>query len=126
MLHRFAAFLGLANINTFVSPYLYHIYGDSSGAYERCFHDITLGNNGLSVFGQGPVYPCLVGYDNATGLGSINGIELAAEIKNLIDSSAVTYDIPPYGQPLYLSRLSAPKSLGHSQLQFKILNNKNK
>jgi len=57
----FAAFLAAGNIKTFVNPALYK-------APTNCFNDITVGTNGAFVTKKG--------YDNCTGLGSINGKNL--------------------------------------------------
>jgi hypothetical protein len=51
----------------FANPALYEI-AQSSSAYANDFHDITMGNNGY--------YPAEPGFDDATGLGSLNGLNL--------------------------------------------------
>jgi kumamolisin len=56
-----AAFLAAAGISTFVNPLLYN-------APSNCFHDIQAGSNGN--------FTSTGGYDNCTGLGSINGANL--------------------------------------------------
>ena len=53
-----AAFLVATGISRFVNPILY-------AAPSTCLHDITVGTNGS--------YNCKVGYDNCTGLGTLNG-----------------------------------------------------
>lgn len=50
----------------FVNPALYEIAHSGSYAYD--FHDITVGNNGY--------YPAEPGFDDATGLGSPEGLNL--------------------------------------------------
>jgi len=50
----------------FANPALYEIA--HSGSYASDFHDITMGNNGY--------YPAEPGFDDATGLGSLNGLNL--------------------------------------------------
>ena len=57
----FAAFLLAANVSAFINPTLYN-------APSNCFHDILLGSNGN--------FTSTGGYDNCTGLGSINGANL--------------------------------------------------
>jgi kumamolisin len=50
----------------FANPMLYQLA--QSGSYASDFHDITMGNNGY--------YPAEPGFDDATGLGSFNGLNL--------------------------------------------------
>jgi len=58
----YAGFIASLNINFFILPYIY-TYGSTS------FHDVRVGNNGG--------YTAKVGYDNNTGLGSLNGSVIA-------------------------------------------------
>jgi subtilase family serine protease len=55
--------------NGFVNPALYAIAGTSTTEYDFAFHDIILGENLAYVAGTG--------YDDATGIGSTQGFELA-------------------------------------------------
>ena len=56
-----------------MNPVLYQIA--QSSHYANDFHDITTGTNNLGVAGN-PDYPAGPGYDDATGLGSFNGLNL--------------------------------------------------
>ncbi len=75
-----AALVALSNASSacdgqtvgFANPALYSIAGTD---YAGAFHDITVGNNDYSQT-NGGLYPALVGYDMATGLGSPNGTVL--------------------------------------------------
>jgi uncharacterized protein YjdB len=58
----FAGFLASINCKTFINPLLYQ-------ASASCFHDIISGSNGS--------FTARSGYDSCTGLGSINGVNLA-------------------------------------------------
>uniref|UniRef100_A0A6C0KGJ5 Peptidase S53 domain-containing protein n=1 Tax=viral metagenome TaxID=1070528 RepID=A0A6C0KGJ5_9ZZZZ len=58
-----AGYLATINASTFINPLLY------TAPYGTCFHDIVSGSNGS--------YSAKVGYDDCTGLGSINGTSLA-------------------------------------------------
>jgi uncharacterized protein YjdB len=60
-----AAFIALVNANLFITPLLY-------SAPSSNFHDVLTGSNGA--------YTSKTGYDNTTGLGSILGTSLAAQI----------------------------------------------
>lgn len=66
----------------FANPPLYAIA--SGASYAADFHDVTTGNN--------LVYSAHVGYDNATGWGSFNGINL---FDNLTNSSPTPPPPPP-------------------------------
>jgi uncharacterized protein YjdB len=57
----FAGFLATINYSGFINNRLYNLN-------KSCFNDITSGNNGG--------YNANIGYDNCTGLGSINGVNL--------------------------------------------------
>ena len=57
-----AGFLATINVSTFINPLLY-------SAPRTCFNDIVSGSNGT--------YSAKVGYDDCTGLGSINGTTLS-------------------------------------------------
>jgi uncharacterized protein YjdB len=65
----FAGFLAATNIRTFINPRLY-----TAGA--ACFRDVTSGSNGQ--------YKARSGYDNCTGLGSINGLALFNTFGNVL------------------------------------------
>jgi len=67
-----AAFFALCNVKTFINPILY-------SAPKNCFYDITSGNNGG--------YKTKSGYDNCTGLGSINGVKLAELLTKPINTT---------------------------------------
>ena len=56
----------------FISPTLYAL--ETNAGYTQDFHDITTGNN---LF-----YSAGGGYDNATGLGSFNGLNLFNQLTN--------------------------------------------
>lgn len=60
-----AAFFALCNKKQSLTEKLYT-------ASNTCFHDITSGSNGY--------YNCKVGYDNCTGNGSINGVNLLSNL----------------------------------------------
>ena len=70
-----AGFLGSINCRTFINPLLYQVSSTS-------YHDITTGSNGA--------YSGRAGYDNCTGLGSINGANLASSITYLLNTVSVT------------------------------------
>ena len=57
----------------FVNTALYQLAQNSSN-YARDFHDISTGNNGY--------YPAEPGFDDATGLGSFNGLNLYNDLVN--------------------------------------------
>jgi len=61
----------------FVSPLLYQIASGTS--YSNDFHDITSGNNDYKNLHQGK-YPATPVYDLATGLGSYNAANMAADL----------------------------------------------
>ena len=56
----FAGFVALTGLKTFINPILYS---------NTCFHDITVGSNSIGKRGQ---YYAKPGYDNCTGLGSMD------------------------------------------------------
>jgi len=74
----FAAFLAAGNIQTFVNPSLYT-------APTNCFNDITVGSNGAFI--------TKTGYDNCTGLGSINGKNLLTFLSVPVLVSGLTLNI---------------------------------
>jgi hypothetical protein len=83
-----AAFMALTNEESikaggfnigFVNPLLYQIASNPT-SYANDFHDITTGNN---AFNGATVYPATTAYDMATGLGSFNAANLAADLVNL-------------------------------------------
>jgi Pro-kumamolisin, activation domain len=61
----------------FVNPLLYQIA--SGASYSKDFHDITTGNNDYKNLQAGK-YPATPVYDLATGLGSYNAANLAADL----------------------------------------------
>ena len=67
-----AGFLAAINYNSFINPKLY-------AAAASSYHDIVSGSNG--GFSAG------VGYDNCTGFGSFNGVNLASALNNVIATS---------------------------------------
>jgi hypothetical protein len=80
----FAALTALINASSgcggtpvgFANPVL---YGSAAGAYSSEFNDVVSGSNDVSGSG---LYPSGLGYDMATGLGSPQGAQLAANICN--------------------------------------------
>ncbi len=72
----------------FVSPLLYQIAGNSA-QYRSDFHDITQGNNDFSNYQNG-LYPATTGYDLASGLGSYDAANLAADLSALNGQRAAT------------------------------------
>jgi len=64
-----AAYLAAIDCKVFINPKIYT-------ATANCFHDITVGTNG--GFNAG------AGYDNCTGLGTINGVNLRATLNNVL------------------------------------------
>jgi len=69
---------GLSAIG-YLNPTIYEIA--ESGDYSSTFHDITSGiNNSYANFAGNDYYPAKTGYDDATGLGSFNGLGLYNEL----------------------------------------------
>lgn len=56
----FAGFVALTGIKTFINPVLYS---------NTCYHDITIGSNSIGLRGE---YFAKPGFDNCTGLGSMD------------------------------------------------------
>jgi subtilase family serine protease len=56
----FAGFIALTGLRTFINPLLYS---------NTCYHDITIGSNSIGTRGQ---YFAKPGFDNCTGLGSVD------------------------------------------------------
>jgi kumamolisin len=56
----FAGFIALTGLKTFINPILYS---------NTCYHDITVGSNSIGLRGE---YFAKPGYDNCTGLGSMD------------------------------------------------------
>ena len=56
----FAGFIALTGLTTFINPLLYS---------NTCYHDITIGSNSIGIRGQ---YFAKPGFDNCTGLGSVD------------------------------------------------------
>jgi exonuclease VII small subunit len=74
-----AGFVAAAGINKFINPYIYSLYLTN----RIDFNDIDVGNNGY--------YEARSGYDCCTGLGSINGINLACDLIQSISGSSPSY-----------------------------------
>ena len=55
----FAGFIALSGIKTFINPLLYS---------NTCYHDIKLGSNAINI----PGYSATLGYDNCSGIGSMD------------------------------------------------------
>ncbi|MFL5664658.1 MAG: protease pro-enzyme activation domain-containing protein [Ktedonobacteraceae bacterium] len=71
----------------FVNPLLYQL-ASSPTSYANDFHDVTTsGNNDYNNL-HGGLYPVTTGYDMATGLGSFNAANLAADLVNLALSAS--------------------------------------
>ena len=70
-----AAYIAAAGIKTFFNTILYSLKPAS-------FHDVVSGSNGS--------YSATIGYDNTTGLGSLNGLECTTQVKNWISASSLT------------------------------------
>ena len=88
-----------------VNSALYQIAQSSN--YANDFHDITTGNNGY--------YPAEPGFDDATGLGSFNGLNLYNDlVKNSVAVTALQYqpDLRPQGVCSQVILLSWNSSLG--------------
>jgi uncharacterized protein YjdB len=77
----FTGFLMCAGANTFANPALY-------AAASSCFHDVTSGNNGGYTTGAG--------YDNCTGRGSINGVNLANAIAPPLSVTSVSLNVSTF------------------------------
>jgi uncharacterized protein YjdB len=75
-----AGFLACIRCSTFINPLLYQIATSSSAS--SCFHDMTSGSNGS--------YSAHTGYDDCTGWGSINGVNLANAISALLNTVSVS------------------------------------
>jgi len=77
----FTGFLACAGVNTFVNSALY-------AAPSSCFHDVISGNNGGYTTGTG--------YDNCTGRGSINGVNLANAIVTPLSVTSVSLNVSTF------------------------------
>ncbi len=67
----------------FLNPLLYSIDKNSGSTnYANDFHDVTTGNNYLTLDGKNE-YPAGTNYDMATGLGSPNALALANDLISL-------------------------------------------
>jgi len=71
----------------FLNPSLYSIAGNVN-KYASDFHDITTGRNSYHTSGGG--YPAVTGYDDASGLGSFNGVNLYLELVPTVPPAAPT------------------------------------
>jgi subtilase family serine protease len=68
----------LANVGHrmgFANPFLYHEFGTD----PSMFHDVTLGNNNILA---GTTFPAGVGYDMASGLGSVDATQMATDLSS--------------------------------------------
>jgi len=74
-----AGFLACTNINYFINTRLYTLYNT---LYSTCYNDITVGNNGA--------FSASVGYDNCTGVGSMIGNGLTAQLVSGVSNISVT------------------------------------
>ena len=72
-----AAYLAIINYKSFINPKIY-----SASTTNTYFHDIISGSNGT--------YAARSGYDNCTGLGTINGVNLTNFIKSTAGSVVAT------------------------------------
>lgn len=72
----------------FVTPLLYAVASNST-KYQNDFHDITRGDNDFGNYQDG-LYPATAGYDMATGLGSYNAANLAADLVTVQGQRAST------------------------------------
>jgi hypothetical protein len=74
----FAGFLACINAQTFANPRMY-------AANSNCFRDIRIGSNGA--------YSAKVGYDDCTGLGSINAPNLKVVLLATVNVSSVSISV---------------------------------
>ena len=74
----FAGFLACINAQTFANPRMY-------AANSNCFRDIRIGSNGA--------YSAKVGYDDCTGLGSINAPNLKVALLATVAVSSVSISV---------------------------------
>jgi hypothetical protein len=111
----------LGNIN----PDLYSLASNSS-VYASAFHDITTGNNDVPCASDSPDCPTSgtlefgysagVGYDQATGLGSVDGNELATAFTTVETKAGTTTTVavsptaPVVGATVTLSATIAPNN----------------
>jgi uncharacterized protein YjdB len=92
-------FLAAINYNSFINPKLYV-------APSNCFNDILTGSNGG--------FSAHAGYDNCTGFGSFNGLNLAGALNNVIATSitiAPTSLVLQIGQVSTLVRTILPNNV---------------
>jgi len=76
----------------FANPLLYQL---AQSNYANDFHDITTGNNGFPAGTGG--YPAEPGFDDATGLGSFNGLNLYNDLVNQVTATPVQPPLTPTG-----------------------------
>ncbi len=76
--------------------------------YSKDFHDITSGNNSN--------YPAETAYDDATGLGSLNGANLYSDLAGAVDPGAPTGVTATPGDIQATVSFSAPASNGGSPI----------
>ena len=106
----------LALIKTTFTPLsfanvLYNLYATS--AKSTCFKDITSGTNDNIKSSTG-IWNCGSGYDYVTGLGSINGANLATAIKGL-GSTALVATLDPVSAPDFSNLDSTSTSASSSR-----------
>lgn len=96
----YAGSLARMNVRTFVNPLLYQ-------APRSCFHDIISGNNGG--------YSATVGYDLASGLGSLNGaVFQSTMLQSLVPVTDAAIGLVLHvGQSVNLQASLAPVSATH-------------
>ncbi|MHB1020999.1 MAG: Ig-like domain repeat protein, partial [Acidobacteriaceae bacterium] len=107
-----------------LNPLLYTLAADPT-IYSQAFHDITVGDNKVPCTAgttDCPVgttsigYTAGTGYDQATGLGSVNAFNLAAAIHASLTATGTTTAIalspgsPSVGQTVTLTATVTPKS----------------
>ena len=85
----------------FANPFLYHEFAVD----KPMFHDVTIGTN--SIIGNS-TYPAGVGYDLATGLGSVNVQTMATDLSNYTRSA-----VHIHGTKITASASVNPVTAGH-------------
>lgn len=105
-----AGFLAAINCQVFINP---RLYNQTSQQISQNYHDVTTGTNGG--------YSASAGYDNCTGWGSINGVNLATVLGSVLVSgitlspSQVVLNI---GQTSQLTATVTPASAGNKTLSY--------
>jgi hypothetical protein len=99
----------------FMNPVLYQIA--QSSHYANDFHDITTGMNNLGV-ASNPDYPAGPGYDDATGLGSFNGLNL---YNDLVAPAAPTgLTATTTASDIYLSWAASTRAVSYNVKRFTV------